>query len=170
MYTQKLGVVAVSTVGAILSFAIGCATPYQQRSFAGGYSDTRISKDTALVSFKGNGYTPKERVQLYLLYRCAEVTRQDGFDYFIVNNGETETRTGYVSNYSSTTNANAFGSGNYAVGSAQTYGSGSSMPIRKYGTEAMIKMFAGKKPPGDANAYDARETMQYLGPQLGLPG
>jgi hypothetical protein len=109
-------------------------------------------------------------VQLYLLYRCAEVTRQYGFDYFIIRNGETEAATGYISNYSSTTNASAVGAGTYALGSAQTYSSGSSMPIRKYGTEATIHMFAGTKPPGDSNAYDARETIQYLGPQLGLAG
>jgi hypothetical protein len=61
--------------------AAGCATPYQQKGIAGGYSDTRIGRDTVLISFKGNGYTSKERVQLYLLYRCAEVTRQYGYDY-----------------------------------------------------------------------------------------
>ena len=170
MHPRRACFVSVSAVAAIISLMAGCATQYQQRSFTGGYSDTRISKDTALVSFKGNAYTSKERVQLYLLYRCAEVTRQYGFDYFIIGSGDTEARTGYVNNYSSTTNANAISTGNYAFGSAQSYGSGSSMPIRKYGTEAIIKMFAGKKPASEANAYDAPETIQYLGPQLGLPG
>lgn len=162
--------IELTAIGIVVSLATGCATTYQPRSFTGGYSDTRISKDIALVTFKGNAYTSKERVQLYLLYRCAEVTQQYGFDYFVINNGDTEARTGYVSSYSSTTNANAFGSGNYAFGSAQTYGSGSATPIHKYGTEAMIQMFGGKKPSGNVNAYDARETIQYLGPQLGLPG
>src|SRR5579872_5733146 len=145
MYEPRGGLVAGRAFAAIISFILGCATPYQQRSFTGGYSDTRISKNTVLVSFKGNAYTSRERVQLYLLYRCAQVTQQYGFDYFVINSGDTEAGTGYVSNYSSTTNASAFGSGNSAFGSAQTYGSGSTMPIHKYGTEAMIEMFAGKK-------------------------
>ena len=32
----------------------------------------------------------------------------------------------------------------------------------------MIKMFKGQKPANNPNAYDARETLQYLGPQLGI--
>lgn len=149
--------------------AVGCATPYQQRGFRGGYSDARIGEDTALVSFKGNGYTSKERVQLYLLYRCAEVTRRYGYDYFLVTNGGTEAGTSYVSNYTATTTASAYGTANSAFGSAHTFGSGTTIPIHEYGTDAMIKMFKGHKPPDDPNAYDARETLQYLGPQLGLP-
>ena len=121
------------------------------------------------MSFKGNGHTSKERVQLYLLYRCAQVTRQYGYDYFIVTNGGTEARTGYFSNYSANTTPSAFGTGNSAFASAQTYGFGATIPIRKYGTDALIKMFKGHKPPDDPNAYNARETLQYLGPQLGLP-
>jgi hypothetical protein len=64
-------------------------------SRSGGYSDTRIGQDTVLVSFKGNGYTSKERVQLYLLYRCAEVIRQYGYDYFVVATGGTDAQTNY---------------------------------------------------------------------------
>ena len=52
--------------------AIGCATPYQQSSFRGGYSDTRIDSNTVMVSFKGNGFTGRQKVESYLLYTCAE--------------------------------------------------------------------------------------------------
>lgn len=154
----------------VLLILAGCATPYQQHGFRGGYSDARIGADTVLVSFKGNGYTSKERVQLYLLYRCAEVTRQYGYDYFIVSKGETEAGTSYLSNYSSNSTASAFGTGNAAFASAQTFGSGATIPIHKYATDALIKMFKERKPANDPEAYDANETLQYLGPQLGLPG
>lgn len=159
----------IVATGLVLLIAAGCATPYQQRGFRGGYSDTRIGQDTVLVSFKGNGYTSKERVQLYLLYRSAQVTQQYGYDYFIVTSGGTEAKASYLSNYTSTTTASAYSTGNTAFGSAQTFGSGATIPIHKYGTDAMIKMFKGHKPPDDPNAYNARETLQYLGPQLGLP-
>jgi hypothetical protein len=154
----------------LVTGAVGCATPYQAKSFSGGYTDTRISKDSVLVSFKGNGYTSKERVQLYLLYRCAEVTRQYGFNYFIIDSGDTEARTSYIIHNSSTTNASASSTGNYAFGSAQTSGIGTVTSVHKYGTDAMIHMFSGTKPPNNPNAYDAGETIQYLGPQLGLSG
>jgi predicted metal-dependent enzyme (double-stranded beta helix superfamily) len=58
--------------------------------------------------------------------------------------------------------------GNSAFGSAHTFGSGSVVPVHKYGTDALIKMFKGQKPANDPNAYDARETLQYLGPDLGI--
>src|SRR6266851_614035 len=160
----------VAIAGIVLLITAGCATPYQQHGFRGGYSDARIGQNTVLVSFKGNGHTSKERVQLYLLYRCAEVTRQYGYDYFVITRGDTEARTSYLSNYSATTTASAFGTGNAAFASAQTYGSGATIPVHKYGTDAFIKMFKGPKPSNDLNAYDARETLQYLGPQLGLSG
>ena len=160
----------LTIAAAILLLGTGCATPYQQHGFSGGFSDNRISQDTALVSFKGNGFTSKERVQLYLLYRCAEVTKQDGYDYFLVTGGVTEGKVSYLSHYSATTTSKAYGSGNSAFGSAYTSGSGTTVPIHKYGTDAMIKMFKGKKPADDPNAYDAQETINYLGPQLGLTG
>ena len=128
-----------------------------------------FGKDTVLVSFKGNGYTSKERVQLCLLYRCAQVARQYGYDYFIIANGGSEDRPSYRSKYSSRTTVSAFGAGKSAFASADTYGSGATVPIHKYGADALIKIFKGQKPPNDPNAYDARETLQYLGPQLGLP-
>src|SRR5579863_1607631 len=97
-------------IGMLFLISCGCATPYQQHGFRGGYTEARIAQDTALVSFKGNGFTSKERVQLYLLYRCAEVTKQYGYDYFIITGGGTEARTSVVetpSTYNSTTTASA---------------------------------------------------------------
>jgi hypothetical protein len=158
----------LAITGVVLMIAVGCATPYQQKGLTGGYSDTKIGRDTVLVWFRGNGHTSKERVQLYLLYRCAEVTRQYGYDYFVATSGDTEGKTGYISNYSASTSASAFDMGNSAFGSAHTYGSGATIPVHKYGAEALIKMFAGQKPANDPKAYDATETLQYLGPQLGL--
>ena len=141
---------------AILGCLIGCATPYQQSGFTGGYGDTPIDSNTVLVTFKGNGYTPKEVVQMYLLYRCSEVTLRDGYDYFVVMGTNIDTKTGYTSAYGS--------------GTAETQGAStrSVVPFHKYGTEATIKMFKGQKPADLADAYDARQTIQYLKPQLGI--
>jgi hypothetical protein len=167
-YAQGGRMPRVIISGIVLLIAVGCATPYQQHGFRGGYSDARIGEDTILVSFKGNGYTSKERVQLYLLYRCAEVTRKYGYDYFVITGGGTEAAASEFSTYTATTTASAYSTGNAAFGSAHTFGSGTTIPIHKYGTDALIKMFKGQKPAADPNAYDARKTLQYIGPQLGL--
>src|SRR5262249_54668344 len=59
-----------------------CGTPYQPRGATGGYAEQQLSYDTYQVQFFGNGNTPKDTVQRYFLYRCAELTREKGFKYF----------------------------------------------------------------------------------------
>lgn len=151
----------------------GCATPYQQSSFRGGYSDVRIDSNTVMVSFRGNAFTGRQTAQSYLLYRSAQVTINDGYDYFVVENGDIETKHGFISTpstYQSTTSVSAYGIGNSAFGQAQTTGTihpGQTVPYTKYGAHAVIKMFKGKKPADDPQAYDAHEVIQYMGPQVG---
>ena len=70
--------------GALLASA--CATPYgpASESLKGGYSDYMLQNDRFNVSFVGNAYISEEQAIDYLLYRCAEITRKHGFDYFVV--------------------------------------------------------------------------------------
>jgi hypothetical protein len=49
-----------------------------------GYSDLPIDADRFEVTFTGNFDTPTQTVDQYALYRCAELTNQHGYDYFIV--------------------------------------------------------------------------------------
>ena len=60
----------------------GCATAYQSTSFTGGHSEKQLEKNIWRVAFHGNGYTNKETVQTYWLYRCAQMTIEKGFDGF----------------------------------------------------------------------------------------
>jgi hypothetical protein len=62
----------------------GCATPYQSAGAIGGYSDRKIDDQTYHVQFWGNGYTTGDKVHKYFMYRCAELTRQAGFKYFMI--------------------------------------------------------------------------------------
>ncbi|KQR78708.1 hypothetical protein ASG35_09970 [Burkholderia sp. Leaf177] len=68
----------------VLVSLAGCQTPYQQKGFTGGFSDRVIDKQTVHVEFSGNGLTSREKVERYFLYRCAEVTDQAGYRYFVV--------------------------------------------------------------------------------------
>jgi hypothetical protein len=65
-------------------FIAGCTTAYQPDGFSGGYTDRTLANNTAQVTFRGNRFTPPETVHSYLLRRCAEVTLQDGFKYFVL--------------------------------------------------------------------------------------
>jgi len=68
---------------ALLALA-SCAAPYDQNSGRGGYKDKRIDDSHYLVRFDGNGHTSKERVWNFWFYRCAELTREHGFQYFAI--------------------------------------------------------------------------------------
>ncbi|MFM0736917.1 hypothetical protein PQQ51_06685 [Paraburkholderia xenovorans] len=63
---------------------VGCATYYKPFGVAGGYRDRQIDDQTLHVEFHGNGYTSRDTVHKYFLYRCAELTQQHGFKYFMV--------------------------------------------------------------------------------------
>jgi len=66
-----------------LSLAGCLATPYQPDGIGGGYSETQLGSSMIGVSFRANSSTPKHTVETYLLYRCAEVTRNAGYNYFV---------------------------------------------------------------------------------------
>jgi len=62
----------------------GCATAYQPDGVSGGYTDQLRNGNTAQVSFRGNGLTTPEALHSDILRRCAEVTLQDGYSYFVL--------------------------------------------------------------------------------------
>lgn len=73
----------------LLVLLAGCsASNYQKYNpshwniSVGGYDDYRIAENQFSVSFQGNQYTPKNKVQVYGLRRCAEVTSWNGFTHF----------------------------------------------------------------------------------------
>ena len=71
---------------AVLALALaGCATvtPYQPRAFTGGYQERLVGPNRWYVEFFGNGHTTRDTVTAYWLYRCAELTQEKGFDYFV---------------------------------------------------------------------------------------
>src|SRR5260370_12391280 len=62
----------------------GCATAYECDGVSGGYSDQVRDGNIVQVSFRGNGLTTPETLQSFVIRRCAEVTLQDGFNYFVL--------------------------------------------------------------------------------------
>src|SRR5262245_25819352 len=61
-----------------------CATAYQPETLTGGYTDVSLAETTYRVRFKGNNYTPRDKVEQFLLYRCAELTAQLGYEHFLL--------------------------------------------------------------------------------------
>jgi hypothetical protein len=59
-----------------------CATSYQSGGLTGGYTEKKISDSAYVVTYSGNGFASKDRIYYFWMYRCAELTLQNGFALF----------------------------------------------------------------------------------------
>ncbi|MBR0551702.1 hypothetical protein J7S20_04195 [Sphingomonadaceae bacterium LXI357] len=182
---MKKGLIGTALVGALLT--AGCATPTPYRPATGygfnqtGYADQQIEANRYQVSFSGNSVTSRETVERYLLYRAAELTLQQGYDYFILSNRDTEKQSrtyasadpwggpyGYWHPYW------RYYSPAWGWGAWGPYGDpfGRDIDVRtvdKYQAMAEIVMGKGPKPKDNLRAFDARSVVDHLGPTIEMP-
>jgi hypothetical protein len=170
------------------------ATPYQPYrpeltpGVHGGYSEQRIAPDRYRVKFHGNEITSRDRVEGYLLYRAAELTAQNGYDWFAITDRHTEhdvetyvrpdplyrpwygSAYGYWQPHWRYYRPGAgwgywhpeFGDPFWAHGiDVQT--------VESFEAEAEIVLHKGAVAAGDLRAFDARRVMADLGPSIILP-
>lgn len=132
---------------------MSCATPYQPEGYSGGYSDMKLGKDLYQVSFSGNGYTGSDTVQAFFLRRCADLTIEQGYEFFILVNqeaGATQYSTGTTHN--GTVSRDYYGGYNYS-------GSSNTTTVTKHGRTGVIKIFKEGAQP--EISYDAREILKH---------
>ena len=72
----------------IILIFTGCASTYGPRGSMGGYEEKSVGENMYEVRFYGNQHTPADQMTRMLLYRCAELTRDKGFDSFLVLNDQ----------------------------------------------------------------------------------
>jgi hypothetical protein len=91
----------------ILLLVTSCATPYQSKGLGGGYTDSKLAGDnTYMVNFQGNSYTSADEAYKSALRRCAELTKQNGYSYFVIFDSSTSMRTStYVTPVQSATDS-----------------------------------------------------------------
>lgn len=175
---------------AALALALGLAacatpTPYQPNvpghHASGGYSEVLVEPDRWRVTFAGNTVTSRETVESYLLFRAAELTVQQGYDWFSTVDRST-LRSSYA--YADPT---FYGGGWYGWGPSWRFhhGWGGWGPywggywggpwgydIRTYDqfeATAEIQMHHGQKPAADPRAFDARAVIASLKPRIQYP-
>src|SRR5438128_987810 len=97
MFRMKRTFLAAAAVAALTLSACATATPYQplQRGSAvsGGYSEQQLEPNRWRVTFSGNSLTDRRTVENYLLYRSAELTLSQGFDWFTTIDRQTDANT-----------------------------------------------------------------------------
>ena len=182
---------AIAAIGLVAGLcACETATPYQPlqpgAQTSGGFTDQRLDQNHFRVTFQGNTVTSRETVETYLLYRAAELTVGQGFDWFETADRHTERdqRT-YVDDFygpgyygDGFYGGGAYGFwrphwrffGAYGWGGWGPYGGPTSIEtVQKFETSAEIVMQHGPKPAADAKALDAREVLANLGPRIQRP-
>ncbi|OYX13449.1 MAG: hypothetical protein B7Z09_12400, partial [Brevundimonas diminuta] len=76
--------VLIALAGALALGACATATPYQPvgSKGQGGYAEQRLESNRYAVSFSGNSVTSRDQVEMSLLLRSAELTVENGYDWF----------------------------------------------------------------------------------------
>jgi hypothetical protein len=130
----------------VVASLLGCVGPTLygpgSQSTRGGYEDSKLQDDQFNVAFNANGFTSPVRAKNYFLFRCAEITVQNGYDFFVIVSGDA------IVNYA------VLGSG----AGAQT--------VSKPQYSGTIKLGKGIRPSENLNAYDARQIMKNIGPEI----
>jgi len=183
---------ATALLMTLLLFACATATPYQPQiagqRVSGGYSENQIDDTHYRVRFAGNTLTSRDTVEGYLLYRAAELTVQNGYDWFRITDHTTETdRQTYIER--SPRYEPYYGSiylnwrphwRYYRSGVWSTWHPYGRDPfwsfdtdvrtVERYEAEADIVMRRGSMPTDASRAFDARKVLQDLGPSIQWPG
>ena len=151
---------------AVLTCA-GCVspTPYQPRDGSDGYSDVRVDANTFHVAFKGNTATPRQTVETYLLYRCAEVTADAGFDYFTSLSPNTQQQV-HVSATPGTSMTTVGTDKKGRVFVDTVYFPGTVTYSNSYEGTVLIKAYKGTKPEENPCAFNAKDVLQHMEPSI----
>jgi hypothetical protein len=181
---RSLGALAaVLLLGASLA-ACETATPYQplaqNNAAGGGFTDQKLDDTHFRVTFQGNSMTSRQRVETYLLYRAAELTVQQGYDWFaMVSTDTTNHQSAYL-----TPEPGFYGGwapswhfhGGFGWRGWDPYGGDPFWAddvdvetIDRYEAVAQIAMGHGPKPADNPAAFDARQVMANIGPTIVKP-
>jgi hypothetical protein len=183
MKRAVLTLVAVLGLGSLA--ACETPTPYQAATpgspQAGGYSDMQLDSNHARVTFKGNGMTSRDTVETYLLYRAAELTLHDGFDWFETVQHATDK---HVETFGDPVGPYGYGWRPYWSFYGPRFGwrhwdpywgdpfwaDGADLTtIEKYEASADIVMGHGPKPADDKHVLDAHEVVANLAGKIVRP-
>ena len=144
-----------------------CATPtvYGPATSpnAVGFSQTRIDQNYWRVTFHGGSGASAERVADLALLRAADLTLEQGYDWFRVTDRFTDGYGGRGGPYVS------LGGGEASFGHGSAVGLGGSVGFDLSGGPQLtrsLEIELGKGPrPEDSRVYDARDVKRSIGPR-----
>ena len=167
--------VLIAAAAALVLAGCETATPYQPlnagHAGSGGYSEQQIEPNRWQVTFAGNSLTSRERVERYLLFRAAQLTTHQGFDWFQAVDRHTSRQTSVYADpdpYFSGWNGpywgfyrSGFGWGYGYWGDPFFGGPLDVEQITRYNATVEVVMGRGPK-PNTPRAYDAHAVIDHL--------
>jgi hypothetical protein len=176
---KRIAIVVAATLALGLAGCETAPTPYQPLSssnaVSGGFTDQRLDDTHFRVTFKGNDLTSREQVETYLLYRAAELTTSQGFDWFEMVDRHTENRgSTFIGGYGGYWAPywrfhGGWGWGGWDPFWDGPWGAYDVQRIDQYEAIAEIAVGHGPKPERDARAFDARQVLANLAPKIVRP-
>lgn len=189
----RRGVLAAALASAALLAGCATETTYHPATGQGfyrtGYSERQIEPNRFIVSFAGNTVTPRDTVERYLLFRAAELTLQQGGDYFVEVDRDTNRQSRTYSTPGFGPGWGFGGFGGYWGPSWNFYGRGFGyrhwdpffgdpffgdtvdvQTVDRVEAEAQIVIGRGPIPRNNPRAFDAHAVVQTLGPTIVMPG
>ena len=189
---RRTAAIAASLALTALVSACATATPYQPnipgQAVSGGFSEQRLESNRFRVTFAGNSLTSRDTVEAYLLYRAAELTVQQGFDWFTIVERDVERdrrtyverdpfyRPWYGPSYGYWRPYWRYYGGGFGWRTWDPYWGDpfwadrlDVRTVEKFEATAEIVMRKGPKPADDARAFDARGVMENIGPRVMRP-
>lgn len=157
-------------VAAAFAVLAACATtppPYAAATSAGGagYSETQIESDRYFVTYRAPAAVDAQLLQDYALLRAADLTLQNGRDWFWVDR---RTLDDAASSRSGPSIGVGVGAGSWGGRSGGSVGVGMNFPLgggdqSQRARSATLEIRLGNGPkPDDPNTYDARAVSQNL--------
>ena len=146
----------------------GCASSYKQLGVGGGYSQTQLDENMYNVSFRGNGYTSSERASDFMLLRCAELTLQNEYSYFVIIKSKNGTKRGSYTipkTYNTSTSIQSYGNSIYGNSTTTTFGGQSIDVVKPKFTSTIICL---KKKPVDIISYNAKIVFNSISNKYNL--
>ena len=191
---EKLGRRAlVAALVASTTLVAACATETTYRPATGsgfyrtGYTDTQIEPNRFRVTFGGNSVTDRDTVERYLLFRAAQLTLENGYDYFVMADRDTDRQ----SRTYTTPGAWGPGFGPYSGlwgprwgfygrfgyrawdpfwGNPWGWGGGADVQtVDRFEASAEIVMYHGSPERGNVRAFNAKSVVDTIGPTVRLP-
>ena len=159
---RNILMIAATVMLAACVTAVG--TPYGPADEKGfGYQETKLEADRFRISFSGDGATPVDVVEEYALLRAAELTLENGYDWFrVIGRSIDGDERGGVDVGA------GFGSGNYGRRRGVSVGVGGNLGrvgARQFFTARLeILMGKGAQPDDSSEIYDAQSIVDSITP------